>query len=261
VIRSSSTTDVFRTIAEKLGMDPEALVRCFEVRFRSGFGLSVALSFTDFRAGFQLPGFLGETFDLIDGVWVPMRGGVWEGQLGQHDMLSKSTRPTTNNPARVKRRKLQFKPIRRCDLCQQPLSPAAHAKGGHLVAMTPAVPLCGCPLCTSRDANAQSAKCQVRRPTDWPGTSRSASKCTSTGRAPTHARSSSNCTASHLSRISTSTRSCLRHSQCKLSMRRTSPAAGPSQASYPKPSPPPKPSPRSSCMPLGIASDVTNWTN
>ena len=199
-------------------MDTETLVGCFEVRFRSGFGLSVTLSFTDFRAGFQIPGFLGG-----------VRGGrVWEGQPGQHDMLSKSTRPTTNNPARVKRRKLQFKPIRRCDLCQQPLSPAAHAKGGHLVAMTPAVPLCGCPLCTLRDANAQSAKCQVRRPTDWPGTSRSASKCTSTGRAPTHARSSSNCTASHLSRISTSTGSCSRHSQCKLTMRRTSQAAGPS---------------------------------
>ena len=36
VIRSSSTTDVFRTTAEKLGMDTETLVGCFEVRLRRG---------------------------------------------------------------------------------------------------------------------------------------------------------------------------------------------------------------------------------
>lgn len=68
----------------------------------------------------------------MDGEMVPVRGGPWLGHIGQHDVLYKNTAPTKNNPARVTRRKFRFHRLKHCDLCQQPLAPASHAKGVRL---------------------------------------------------------------------------------------------------------------------------------
>jgi hypothetical protein len=128
-IGSSLTPVVFRTIAEKFGTDSGALLREFWVRLRCI--LALFLRFVISRR-LQPSNFGGERLDRIDGVMVPVRDGPWRDHIGQHDVLYKNTAPTKNNPARVTRRKFRFRRFKPCDLCQQPLAPASHAKGVRL---------------------------------------------------------------------------------------------------------------------------------